>query len=125
MCTCVCVRACVSYINMYMCVLPSLPDKIPPFLHKLVLCSLHRELVDFSRFMTPTPMECAMRKIVVEKVEKCVKSLWPAAQVQVFGSFSTGLCLTSRSSFRFFFPYLFEVTTHPFACLLSLSPQRH
>ncbi|CDQ60652.1 unnamed protein product [Oncorhynchus mykiss] len=34
-----------------------------------------------------------MRREVVERIERVIKDLWPTADVQVFGSFSTGLYL--------------------------------
>ncbi|XP_056617820.1 terminal nucleotidyltransferase 4A-like [Triplophysa dalaica] len=54
---------------------------------------LHEEIVDFYHFMSPRPEEEAMRRDVVNRVEAVVKDLWPAAKVQIFGSFSTGLYL--------------------------------
>ncbi|XP_039078379.1 terminal nucleotidyltransferase 4A isoform X1 [Hyaena hyaena] len=43
--------------------------------------------------MSPCPEEAAMRREVVKRIETVVKDLWPAADVQIFGSFSTGLYL--------------------------------
>ncbi|XP_015448920.1 non-canonical poly(A) RNA polymerase PAPD7 isoform X3 [Pteropus alecto] len=43
--------------------------------------------------MSPCPEEAAMRREVVGRIETVVKDLWPAADVQIFGSFSTGLYL--------------------------------
>ncbi|XP_012577192.1 PREDICTED: non-canonical poly(A) RNA polymerase PAPD7 [Condylura cristata] len=43
--------------------------------------------------MSPCPEEAAMRREVVTRIETVVKDLWPAAEVQIFGSFSTGLYL--------------------------------
>ncbi|XP_037654839.1 terminal nucleotidyltransferase 4A isoform X3 [Choloepus didactylus] len=37
--------------------------------------------------------EAAMRREVVKRIETVIKDLWPAADVQIFGSFSTGLYL--------------------------------
>ncbi|XP_016016469.2 terminal nucleotidyltransferase 4A isoform X3 [Rousettus aegyptiacus] len=54
---------------------------------------LHEEIIDFYNFMSPCPEEAAMRREVVERIETVVKDLWPAADVQIFGSFSTGLYL--------------------------------
>ncbi|XP_077599162.1 terminal nucleotidyltransferase 4A isoform X1 [Stigmatopora nigra] len=54
---------------------------------------LHEELMDFYNFMSPRPEEAAMRKEVVNRIEKVIKELWPTADVQIFGSFSTGLYL--------------------------------
>ncbi|XP_012673690.1 terminal nucleotidyltransferase 4A isoform X2 [Clupea harengus] len=54
---------------------------------------LHEEIVDFYNFMSPRPEEAAMRKEVVDRIETVIKELWPTADVQIFGSFSTGLYL--------------------------------
>uniref|UniRef100_A0A8C4E3K3 Terminal nucleotidyltransferase 4A n=1 Tax=Dicentrarchus labrax TaxID=13489 RepID=A0A8C4E3K3_DICLA len=43
--------------------------------------------------MSPRPEEAAMRKEVVNRIEMIIKELWPTADVQIFGSFSTGLYL--------------------------------
>uniref|UniRef100_A0A4W3HM79 Terminal nucleotidyltransferase 4A n=1 Tax=Callorhinchus milii TaxID=7868 RepID=A0A4W3HM79_CALMI len=43
--------------------------------------------------MSPRPEEEAMRKEVVKRIESVIKELWPSADVQIFGSFSTGLYL--------------------------------
>ncbi|KAB5586586.1 hypothetical protein PHYPO_G00003410 [Pangasianodon hypophthalmus] len=54
---------------------------------------LHEEIVDFYAFMSPRPEEEAMRRDVVNRIESVIRNLWPAANVQIFGSFSTGLYL--------------------------------
>uniref|UniRef100_UPI00398E6583 terminal nucleotidyltransferase 4A isoform X4 n=1 Tax=Pristiophorus japonicus TaxID=55135 RepID=UPI00398E6583 len=54
---------------------------------------LHEEIMDFYNFMSPRPEEETMRKEVVKRIESVIKELWPAADVQIFGSFSTGLYL--------------------------------
>nr|XP_057902389.1 terminal nucleotidyltransferase 4A isoform X2 [Doryrhamphus excisus] len=54
---------------------------------------LHEEVMDFYNFMSPRPEEAAMRKEVVNRIERIIKELWPTADVQIFGSFSTGLYL--------------------------------
>ncbi|XP_007953992.1 terminal nucleotidyltransferase 4A [Orycteropus afer afer] len=46
--------------------------------------------------MSPCPEEAAMRREVVRRIETVIKDLWPAADVQIFGSFSTGLYLPTR-----------------------------
>ncbi|CAH2283627.1 terminal nucleotidyltransferase 4A isoform X1 [Pelobates cultripes] len=57
------------------------------------LKGLHEEIVDFYDFMSPRPEEAAMRSDVVKRIEIVIKELWPSADVQIFGSFSTGLYL--------------------------------
>ncbi|KAM4706126.1 terminal nucleotidyltransferase 4A [Rhinophrynus dorsalis] len=54
---------------------------------------LHEEIMDFYEFMSPRPEEAAMRREVVKRIETIIKDLWPSADVQIFGSFSTGLYL--------------------------------
>lgn len=54
---------------------------------------LHEEIMDFYNFMSPRPEEEAMRKEVVNRIERIIKELWPTSDVQIFGSFSTGLYL--------------------------------
>ncbi|XP_028255784.1 terminal nucleotidyltransferase 4A isoform X2 [Parambassis ranga] len=54
---------------------------------------LHEEVMDFYNFMSPRPEEAAMRKEVVNRIETIIKEQWPTADVQIFGSFSTGLYL--------------------------------
>ncbi|KAK7898631.1 hypothetical protein WMY93_019484 [Mugilogobius chulae] len=54
---------------------------------------LHEEIMDFYNFMCPRPEEEAMRKEVVNRIERIIKELWPTSDVQIFGSFSTGLYL--------------------------------
>lgn len=43
--------------------------------------------------MSPSPTEHALRLQVVSRIESVVLDLWPCAQVEVFGSFRTGLYL--------------------------------
>ncbi|XP_038155707.1 terminal nucleotidyltransferase 4A isoform X1 [Cyprinodon tularosa] len=54
---------------------------------------LDEEVRDFYNFMCPRTGEESMRKEVVKRIEMIIKELWPAADVQIFGSFSTGLYL--------------------------------
>ncbi|XP_016403542.1 non-canonical poly(A) RNA polymerase PAPD7-like, partial [Sinocyclocheilus rhinocerous] len=49
--------------------------------------------MDFYNFMSPRPQETTMRQEVVDRIESVIKELWPTADVQIFGSFSTGLFL--------------------------------
>lgn len=43
--------------------------------------------------MKPTTTEHAIRGDVINRIEKIILSMWPEAQVQVFGSYRTGLYL--------------------------------
>ncbi|KAH0619627.1 hypothetical protein JD844_000419, partial [Phrynosoma platyrhinos] len=55
--------------------------------------SLHEEINDFYKYMSPRPEEERMRMEVVNRIENVIKELWPNADVQIFGSFKTGLYL--------------------------------
>ncbi|KAM4722219.1 terminal nucleotidyltransferase 4B [Rhinophrynus dorsalis] len=54
---------------------------------------LHEEIIDFYKYMSPRPEEEKMRMEVVNRIENVIKELWPNADVQIFGSFKTGLYL--------------------------------
>lgn len=54
---------------------------------------LHQEIEHFYEYMKPTMTEHAIRGDVVNRIEKIILSMWPEAQVQVFGSYRTGLYL--------------------------------
>ncbi|XP_017948967.1 terminal nucleotidyltransferase 4B isoform X2 [Xenopus tropicalis] len=54
---------------------------------------LHEEIMDFYKYMSPRPEEEKMRMEVVNRIENVIKELWPNADVQIFGSFKTGLYL--------------------------------
>ena len=56
---------------------------------------LHYEILEFSRFMSPTKIEVEDRKRVCRTVRRIVKTLWPKTRVQVFGSYATGLYIPS------------------------------
>nr|XP_006127359.1 non-canonical poly(A) RNA polymerase PAPD7 isoform X2 [Pelodiscus sinensis] len=61
--------------------------------YSLGVQGLHEEIIDFYDFMSPRPEEATMRREVVKRIETVIKELWPTADVQIFGSFSTGLYL--------------------------------
>ena len=48
--------------------------------------------MEFERFLAPMPQEAASRVAAVERIAAVVQAIWPAASVQVFGSFATGAC---------------------------------
>lgn len=54
---------------------------------------LHEEIEQFYAHMVPTTTEHALRVQVVARIEAIVLNLWPAARVEMFGSFRTGLYL--------------------------------
>ncbi|XP_059368662.1 terminal nucleotidyltransferase 4B-like [Carassius carassius] len=57
------------------------------------IVGLHEEIKDFYEYISPRPEEDHMRQEVVDRIQRVIKDLWPNAEVQVFGSFSTGLYL--------------------------------
>lgn len=54
---------------------------------------LHQELVEFNRFVAPSEEEAAARRAAIGRIQDVVRSIWPDASVEVFGSFATGLYL--------------------------------
>ncbi|KAL4273071.1 hypothetical protein GQ457_13G003480 [Hibiscus cannabinus] len=60
---------------------------------KSPMLQLHKEIVDFSDFLSPTPEEQAARDAAVHSVFDVIKYIWPACRPEVFGSFRTGLYL--------------------------------
>nr|XP_056718197.1 terminal nucleotidyltransferase 4A [Euleptes europaea] len=70
---------------------PGTPWKARPY--RPGMQGLHEEIMDFYDFMSPRPEEEVMRREVVKRIETVIKDLWPTADVQIFGSFSTGLYL--------------------------------
>ncbi|XP_032379035.1 terminal nucleotidyltransferase 4B [Etheostoma spectabile] len=57
------------------------------------IVGLHEEVSDFYEYISPRPEEEKMRMEVVDRIKGVINDLWPSAEVQVFGSFSTGLYL--------------------------------
>ncbi|KAI4321873.1 hypothetical protein MLD38_035204 [Melastoma candidum] len=57
------------------------------------MIQLHKEIVDFCEFLSPTQEEQESRNAAVDSVTETVKYIWPNCQVAVFGSFNTGLYL--------------------------------
>jgi non-canonical poly(A) RNA polymerase PAPD5/7 len=60
------------------------------------LMRLHEEILDFCRFVSPTSDEEAARMDLVARLRALVLSLWPHAEVKVFGSMTTKLYLPTR-----------------------------
>lgn len=59
----------------------------------MIFSSLHQEIEHFFRYMSPTDAEHKIRAEVIARIEKIIKTKWPEAQVEVFGSYRTGLYL--------------------------------
>ncbi|GLT83350.1 hypothetical protein SLE2022_016440 [Rubroshorea leprosula] len=60
---------------------------------KSPMLQLHKEILDFCDFLSPTPEEQASRDAAVECVFDVIKYIWPNCKAEVFGSFRTGLYL--------------------------------
>ncbi len=56
---------------------------------------LHDEICDFCEYMKPRPSEMRMRQEVIWRVSTIIRSKWPQARIDVFGSFVTSLFLPS------------------------------
>ncbi|XP_062245054.1 terminal nucleotidyltransferase 4B [Platichthys flesus] len=57
------------------------------------IVGLNEEINDFYDYISLRPEEEKMRLEVVDRIKGVIHALWPSAEVQVFGSFSTGLYL--------------------------------
>lgn len=55
--------------------------------------SLHFEILEFCRFVSPTAAELESRSLMIVMVRSIVSRLWPSSTVQVFGSYATDLYL--------------------------------
>uniref|UniRef100_A0A803MHC9 polynucleotide adenylyltransferase n=1 Tax=Chenopodium quinoa TaxID=63459 RepID=A0A803MHC9_CHEQI len=62
---------------------------------KSPMLQLHKEILDFCDFLSPTPEEAAARNAAIERVSDVIKYIWPYCRVEVFGSYRTGLYLPS------------------------------
>ncbi|KAL8223678.1 hypothetical protein R6Q57_019153 [Mikania cordata] len=62
---------------------------------KSPMLQLHKEILDFCDFLSPTAEEEVSRNTAVESVSDVIKYIWPDCKVEVFGSFKTGLFLPS------------------------------
>ncbi|XP_042483611.1 terminal nucleotidyltransferase 4B [Macadamia integrifolia] len=60
---------------------------------KSPMLQLHKEILDFCSFLSPTPEEQASRAQAVDCVSEVIKYIWPHCRVEVFGSYRTGLYL--------------------------------
>ncbi|XP_072236275.1 terminal nucleotidyltransferase 4B [Leuresthes tenuis] len=67
------------------------PWKVRNYSEEII--GLHEEIKDFYEYISPRPEEEKMRLEVVDRIKGVIHDLWPSAEVQVFGSFSTGLYL--------------------------------
>lgn len=54
---------------------------------------LHTEIDHFYKYMQPTPIEHALRKSVIDRVNSTAQQIWPNASAILFGSYASGLTL--------------------------------
>ena len=57
------------------------------------IVGLHEEIEDFYNYMVPSMQEHTARLQVVDRIRKSVLAIYPAARVEIYGSFRTGLHL--------------------------------
>lgn len=69
------------------------PWRIRKYYDPRPIYGLHQEIEEFYEYMTATREEHELRVKVINNVKKIILSLWPAAQIEVFGSFKTSLYL--------------------------------
>jgi DNA polymerase sigma len=69
------------------------PFGYPPYDN--LFLRLHQEVLDFTRWISLTPVEYKRRESFVHRLNGVCKSLWPRSRVVPFGSFFTGLSLPS------------------------------
>ncbi|KAF5396650.1 Poly(A) RNA polymerase D5 non-canonical [Paragonimus heterotremus] len=73
--------------------LDDIPWKSGDKSYELGVFGLQEEIKDFFEYIKPTPEEQFAREVVVWKIKQVVHCMWPHCQVDVFGSFKTGLYL--------------------------------
>ncbi|EGG18979.1 PAP/25A-associated domain-containing protein [Cavenderia fasciculata] len=56
---------------------------------------LEKEIVMFYDWLAPNPLENRLRQKIVHDVESIIRESWPHAEIHIFGSFSTDLCIPS------------------------------
>ena len=61
--------------------------------YKIILNSLHEEILAFCEYISPTVEEVRMREDVISRISQTVNDLWP--EVEVFPSFPSFAPLTS------------------------------
>ncbi|KAK9762938.1 hypothetical protein K7432_010824 [Basidiobolus ranarum] len=80
---------------------------------------LHQEIKHFVEYISPSPEEHEMRFMVYKCIEQVIHSLWPKAEVKLFGSYDTQLYLpTSDIDMVIFLP---ELGSNKKACLYMLA----
>jgi DNA polymerase sigma len=87
-----------------LCVSPLCPCSQDPLtaLRARSLCSLNEELDAFVTWIRPTNAEHELRLQAFRCFESLVKSVWPFATCELFGSMATGLYLPDGCAAWFF-----------------------
>eukprot|EP00250_Pteridium_aquilinum_P013731 c21538_g1_i1 orf=1-2763(-) len=67
---------------------PSPPSSEPGFVE-----ALHFNILHFARLTRPSAETQLFVEASIDCIRSCVRTKWPDADVEVFGSFATGLCL--------------------------------
>ncbi|KAL1537776.1 polynucleotide adenylyltransferase [Salvia divinorum] len=62
---------------------------------KSPMLRLHKDILDFCEFLSPTAEEQESRNAAIKSVFDVINYIWPNAVAEVFGSFETGLYLPS------------------------------
>ncbi|OMJ71660.1 hypothetical protein SteCoe_30056 [Stentor coeruleus] len=57
------------------------------------LLQLHEEIIDFYDYMQPSEKDNEDRLDVIQRIKTIAQELWPDSQIDVFGSYETGLWL--------------------------------
>lgn len=58
-----------------------------------IFAFMHNEILDFEKWIQPSPEDKSSREALVKKIKRVVKESYPDAVVMVFGSCATGLNL--------------------------------
>ncbi|ORX54819.1 hypothetical protein BCR36DRAFT_410625 [Piromyces finnis] len=75
------------------------PISVPPWIQEGKKYSefgpqmLHEEILDFVKYISPTPEEKYMREYALNKISDVILKLWPNTIVKTFGSYKTNLYL--------------------------------
>ncbi|OUM69020.1 hypothetical protein PIROE2DRAFT_57662 [Piromyces sp. E2] len=75
------------------------PISVPPWIQEGKKYSefgpqmLHEEILDFVKYISPTPEEKFMREYALKKITDVIMNLWPDSVVKTYGSYKTNLYL--------------------------------
>ncbi|MCO5562331.1 hypothetical protein L7F22_015957 [Adiantum nelumboides] len=72
--------------------IPRMPLSPPPSAAGFIE-ALHFNILQFARLTRPSPETQLFVESAIDCVRCCVRTVWPNADIEVYGSFATGLCL--------------------------------